>query len=1142
MVRGRILAAGLVLLGAGCAMLGPVSRSDRTATIPPGAIPAISEAGGISDSISQALGGSAPQLRAHSLLSGLPLRFEPNQGQGNLNPDDPRARFIARGSGYGLFLGAEGAVLTLESKDHAAQGSATNLDVLEMKLVGANPSGNLTASGRLPGTSNYFIGNNPAKWRTGVPQFAQVRYEDVYPGINLVFYGQQGQLEYDFEVAPGADPSRTELEFRGAKQVQLKNGALVVSTGRRSVQLEAPRLYQEFAGQKHAVEGKFVLRGKNRAGFAVGPYDRSRELIIDPLLNFSTYFGGSGDEHGTSVAIDGSFHIYITGSTTSTDLPAAGVYQTALKGAGPNTYIAKITPPLGSTVATLDFVTYLGGTGQDTPVGIRVDGAGNVFVAGTTTSPDFPTTPLTAYQSTPASAGQHVFVTKLSADASSPLYSTYLSGNGIDIATGMTINPGGRVFVTGTTTSVESSNSDQFPATNLPQALPYQVASKAPGLPQFFVTEVNPSASHIGSITYSTYFGGGAFSTPAPVAVGGGIAVDTNSNIYFTGTTNYSYSGCAGCGTTDFPILNAFEPCLDTAPPATIVNPPTCSSAASASESDAFVAKLNPNVSPGQQLVWSTYLGGTARDWGNAVALDPGAASVYIVGTTNSTDIAANVTSLTTTASFQRCLDTPVNPPAGTACTAPASPAPDDAFVARFSNPAASTSTSSSNVTLSYFSFLGGTGPEAGQAIAVDSGSGALVTGWTQSADFPVLPASSPIQSLFGGVQDAFVARLYTAAVSGQNTTASWSSYFGGTGTDAGTGIALDVNQDTYLAGESNSTDLQVGKPLASTEGGGYKGGFDAFVAQFGTAMSLSIQGALTQGTNQQSIISAGNKATFTYTITNNGPDLANNITVLANLNSAVTGVPLTFDSASVDSGTCAGASTNAIISCSLPSLQAGSTATVTIEVTPTGSPNGGQQSFNGGTVQVMAPGNIVLAQTSVGATMSDFRMTVSPQNQTIAAAGDTANYTVSVAPDPLYTSSITVSCSNLPTGASCRLTPSSISLQTPSAGSATLAITTTARPVTTGAASFLTRSFYAMWLAIPGFFLVGVGGDRRRRRIAGILTLCALITMLVIVPACSHSTQQTPVSGTPAGSYTITVTAASGTDTKSQTVGLFVP
>ena len=168
----------------------------------------------------------------------------------------------------------------------------------------------------------------PRSGGTGVPQFARVRYENIYPGINLVFYGNQGRLEYDFQVAPGSDPAQAELEFNGAKQLRTEGRRAGHSQRRAdSVQLEAPRVYQEIAGRQQPVEGSFVLRGANRAGFAIGPYDHSRELVIDPILTFSTYFGGSGDEHATSIAVDGSFNIYLAGSTTSPNLPAAGVFS-----------------------------------------------------------------------------------------------------------------------------------------------------------------------------------------------------------------------------------------------------------------------------------------------------------------------------------------------------------------------------------------------------------------------------------------------------------------------------------------------------------------------------------------------------------------------------------------------------------------------------------------------------------------------------------------------------------------------------------------------------------------------------------------------------------------------------------------------
>jgi hypothetical protein len=1139
-VKVRILVAGLVLLGTGCAVLGWGTRFGKT-------VHNHSKTAGAS-----ILGvePSAPmQARAHSILAGLPLIFEPNVGQASLDPTDSRARFVTHGSGYSMVLGNDGVILSLVSKTRSKSSSSrseSGVQTLRMKLAGASPNANLSALDPLPGRSNYFIGNDPAEWRTGVPQFARVRYESVYPGINLVFYGNEGHLEYDFQVAPSGDPSQAELEFSGAEKLELRDGSLVIRGQNGNVRLDAPSVYQEIDGRKQTVEGAFVLRAANRVGFTVGAYDHSKELIIDPILNFSTYFGGTGDEHNTSVAVDGSLNIYLAGSTTSPNLPvSANAVQKTLHGAQ-NVYVAKIQPPLGSQPAELLELTYLGGSGTDYPVGIGVDGGENPYVAGTTTSGDFPTTATNAYQANPASAGTHAFVTKLSFDFTAPVYSSYLSGNGTDIASGMTIDPAGNMYVTGTTTSVETSTSEQFPASNLPETLPFQSTSRATaGTPQFFVTKVNTNASSFASIPYSTYFGGGIFNgtfigpngTAVP-AEGGGISVDTNLNIYFTGTTTFIYSGCSGCSVTDFPILNAYQPCLDSPPATNIVNPQSCANTPNPTEPDAFVAKLNPNVAQGQQLIWSTFVGGGQSDFGAGVAVDSGAANVYVVGTTSSPDF-INPLAVISFAPYQKCL----NNLAATCGTKAAGPT--DAFVARLSNP----STGATNIALNYFSYLGGKNDEQGHAITVDSNSGAMITGWTQSpfvapagtdGNFPVFPFPSSIQSNLNGTQDAFIARLNTGAIVGQTTTASWASYFGGGGIDAGTGIALDVNQNTYLAGETNSTDLQVSKPLQLNNGGGY----DSFATQFSTAVSLSIEGLLSLGPNQQ-YISAGTPSTFTYTVTNNGPDLASNIVITADMSLNATGVQLSNVTGSLNgAGVCSGSgSTNPSISCGPISLQSGSTATLTLTATPTANSSGTSPVFfNGGTVQAMAPGNIVLAQTSVSAQMTDFSMSVTPSNQAIPVAGATANYTVQLTPHPLYTSSITISCSGLPPASNCSPSTSPVSLTSTSGTSVTLAVHTTPRPVTTPAASIFTRRFYAFWLIIPGIALVGGGGNRRRRRIFGILMLCTLFALLMLVPACSSSKTQPPVSGTPAGNYTISVTSAAGTNSKTQTIGLTVP
>jgi len=1150
-VRGRVLAAVVVLAGAGCAVLGLGSHLRSVAVKAasgPSAQVAESVPGFLAQGAALPQGKVAPQ-QAHALLAGLPLIFEPNQGQANLDPADARARFVARGAGYSLFLGSQGAILSTVSRDETKRKGAPGMLLihsLEMKLAGANPNPTLSGVEPLPGRSNYILGNDPTKWRNAVPQFERVRYEKVYPGIDLVFYGNQGRLEYDFQVAPGADPSRAEIEFNGAKQLAVEDGALVIKGNRQSVRLEAPRVYQEIAGQKQSVQGSFVLRGANRAGFSIGAYDRSRELIIDPILNFSTYFGGSGDEHSTFVAVDGSLNIYITGSTTSPNLPTgATVFQPAP--AGPqNVYVAKITPPLSSIPASLAYVTYLGGNGTDSPVGIGVDGAGDAFLAGTTSSANFPTT-TTAYQLVPESGSvgtTHVFVTELNPTATAPLnYSTYLSGNNTDAASGMTIDALGDVFVTGTTSSTDVPTfSDQFPASTLPQNLAYQIAPRASI--QFFVTKVYTHGTGIGSILYSTYFGGAIAETNPPIAIGGGIAVDTAGVMYFTGTTNFINSG--NTPTDDFPILNAYQPCLDTPPTAIIVNPPPCTGTTTTSAPDAFAVKMNPLGGQGQQLMWSTYLGGSENDSSTGVALDTGAANVYVVGTTNSSDFVAPST-LPTFGSYQACLNNnPLTiPGTTTSCLGSPSPsAPSDAFVARFTNPTNQTGVPI-NVALNYFSYLGGANDDAGTAITVDTAAGALITGWTQSpftnaaGTFPLSPNPNPIQGSLNGPQDAFVARINTAAAVGQTTVASWANYFGGTGTDAGTGIALDVNQETYLAGETNSTDLQVNKPLSV--GATNSGGYDAFLTQLGTRVSLSISGVLALGSNQ-TYISAGNPATFTYTITNNGPDLASNFTVTDDINPAITGIPVTFQSASTSSGTCpTTVTTSTTVSCSIQQLNSGATVTVTFVLVPSSNTSGSQATFNGGTVQVTGGGNVVYAQTSVPAQMSDFLMSVGPASQTVPFAGGSVNYYVQLTPRPLYTNNISLSCTGLPAASSCAWAPSnSVPLQGASGATVTLTITTTARPVTTTGFILFPRLFVGLGLAIPGLAFF-VGGSRRRK-VAGMLMAFTLFSLLVFLPSCGKTGIPTPVSGTPPGNSTIVVTATSGSDSKSAQINLVVP
>src|SRR5271170_1506776 len=447
-----LLVAGSVLLGLGSRRYAQTSQAQKSVA---------QHSASPTRELSRLSLKSKPEARA--ILGQLPLIFEPNQGQA-----DPQVKFLAHGAGYSLFLNTNSATLAMQtapSSSSAASAAKRSEEFVRMKLVGANPAAALAGADALPGKSNYIVGNDPQKWHSGVPQFAGVHYAGVYPGIDLVFYGNQGHLEYDFRVAPGANASQAELEFDGASKLKLSGGDLIL-TGKDAggLRLQAPQVYQ-LDGDRHVpVSGHYVLRAANRVGFEIGPYDRSRELIIDPLLDFSTYFGGTGTETAPSVAVNGNGNIYIVGSTTSPPntfpLSTLGTTLPTQLGTAPNIFVAEINPSQPPSVVYATFLGGNGGLGADTSAGIGVDASGNAYLVGNTSSTNLPTFGI-PYQSAPQTKTQcaglptctSVFVSVLDPAGSAFLYSSYLSGNGDDQASGMTIDTKGDVFLTGTTTS-----------------------------------------------------------------------------------------------------------------------------------------------------------------------------------------------------------------------------------------------------------------------------------------------------------------------------------------------------------------------------------------------------------------------------------------------------------------------------------------------------------------------------------------------------------------------------------------------------------------------------------------------------------------------------------------------------------------
>ncbi len=382
----------------------------------------------------------------------LPLSFEPNQGQ-----SDAQVKFVSRGRGYILFLTSTEAVLVLHKPAARA--------VVRMKLVAANPTSQVTGLELLPGKSNYFIGNDPKAWRTDIPHYARVEYEDIYPGVDLLYYGHQGKLEYDFEVAPGADPSAIQLAFEGVEELTLDDeGNLILSTDGGEVVFQAPGIYQESGGVRRPISGRYALQGGCQVGFEIAAYDASKPLIIDPVFRYSTYFGGSSDDSGMGIAVDVTGNAYVTGFTaSSTDLPLASspggsVLQPAFGGGTDDAFVTKFN----LAGSALIFSTYLGGSGDDRSMDIAVDAiigdpVPTVYLTGFTSSANFPRT-LNAPQIDFGGGTEDAFITRLSTSGSALKYSTYIGGSGNErgLAIAVDKKPGDtkpNAYVTGFTTS-----------------------------------------------------------------------------------------------------------------------------------------------------------------------------------------------------------------------------------------------------------------------------------------------------------------------------------------------------------------------------------------------------------------------------------------------------------------------------------------------------------------------------------------------------------------------------------------------------------------------------------------------------------------------------------------------------------------
>jgi hypothetical protein len=671
-------------------------------------------------------------------LGNLPLYFEVNLGQAN-SP----ARFLAHGRDCQFWISPNESQLML-CKTDAISGKVSSCAV-RMQFVNADAQARICGDAEQPGKINYLIGNDPAQWRTGVATFAQVRVEQLYPGIGLIYYGNQRQLEYDFTIAPHANPKQIAIQFTGVDKISVSpRGELILTIGKDEIHQPQPCLYQTVNGTREEISGGYKIVDAHTIAFDIGKYNHALPLVIDPILSYSTYFGGNAGETAWAISMDTNGFIYVAGETFSTQFSTLGAYQTNYHGgiyAG-DAFVAKFDN-LGTN---LIYLTYLGGSGNDRATSIAVDNSGNAYVTGYTDSTDFPATGIPGLPSSTNISGTptpglnnaypiDAFVAELNSGGSNLVYSAYLGGSGMDGGNGIAVDSSNNVYVTGFTCSTN------FPTTA--NALQKHLA--CPSSPysylnaNSFIAKIGPGGS---LLIYSTYFGGANFD------MGEGIAVDNSSYVYVAGFT----------ASPNFPNANAFQEYLN-------------------GSTNAFVAKFD---SAGTNLVYSTFLGGTNSDVANSIAVDS-LGNAYVVGWTTSTDFPNTATNVVpnqlTNNSYGYTVTTNV-------------------FLTQIK-------WNGANATIGYSALFGGNASDIGYGVAVDSSGNAFVAGTTSSANFPTFNTSGFLRATNSGGNDVFVVAFNTNA-----SALLYAAYLGGLSDDFGYGIALDPADNAYIVGQTTSANF----------------------------------------------------------------------------------------------------------------------------------------------------------------------------------------------------------------------------------------------------------------------------------------------------------------------------------------------
>jgi uncharacterized protein (TIGR03437 family) len=724
---------------------------------------------------------SAAVVTQSERFENLPLRFEENLGRATGG-----ARYIARGEGYRLNLALSESWLDWKSER------------IRTRLLGANPDVQMDAADLLSGSANYFVGS-AANWKTDVRGYGRVRYHQVYPGIDLIFHGEQSRLEYDFVLAPRANPRLIRLEISGQRGIRIDaNGDLVISTRTGEIRWKRPETYQSIAGGRRPVEARFVVEHGNTVRLRVGSYDRDSELVIDPTLSYATYLGAEANDAARGIGVDAAGNVYIAGKTTSPDLPVVNAVQPAYGGSTANyfagdAFVAKFSP-----AGALLYLTYLGGSRDDGATALAVDAAGNAYITGATISSDFPTAH--AFQAQFQGFGGSgyarfgdAFVAKLNPSGNQLLYSTYLGGVQDDIGLAIAVDSAGNAYVAGGTLS------PNFPVTNGVFQSTYQGGGGEPTRTggrifwdpgDAFVTKL----SSAGQPVFSTFLGG----TRDDVALT--IAVDSSSNVYVGGwTLSSDYPTTAGAYQTSFGGTEPQNQFFNTG--------------------DGFVSKLN---SAGTKLMYSTYFGGAGDDMVTAITVD-GAGNAYLTGSTSTTNLKTSPGALQAGYAGYITLPFFIEQLFG------------DAFVAKLN---------SSGSAFLYLTYLGGENNDAGWAIAVDSSGNAYVTGFTDSRIFPHTPDA--FQASLSGDGNGIITTpdlilygdVFLDVVNPSGTKLVYGTYFGGTLDEGGLGLALDGTGKVYITGITLSNNLATTANAAQRTYGGDQPSVsfpmgDAFLATF---------------------------------------------------------------------------------------------------------------------------------------------------------------------------------------------------------------------------------------------------------------------------------------------------------------------